>query len=250
MERPAPGEFFSYYFLFSTNASGPIKSFARFLNERSAAAWMDDFAAGGRRILFGLFKTIVLAGSLSPIAAKLGADGKEQLELWFALYAYALHLYFDFSGYTDIAVGLARLFGLRIEENFDWPYLKSNLREFWRSWHMSLTGFMREAVYIPLGGNRVGCARLYFNLTAVFVLIGLWHGLETHYLYWGLYHGAGMVAYRVWSSRREKAAVTPMRRAAGWLFTFHFVVFGWVLFACETSRALDVYRILLTGGSL
>jgi alginate O-acetyltransferase complex protein AlgI len=160
-------------------------------------------------------------------------------------------LYFDFSGYTDIAVGMARLFGYRIEENFDWPYLKTNLRDFWRSWHMSLTGFMRDVVYIPLGGNRRGAGRLYLNLLIVFVLIGLWHGGEGHYLLWGLYHGTGMVAYRAWQRWRD-AANRPARasratRMWSWAATFHFVVFGWVLFACPTRDALTVYLGLMGG---
>jgi alginate O-acetyltransferase complex protein AlgI len=249
-----PTSFLAYFFFFPTVVSGPIKSLRRFMDSepQGRAPHTEDLAAGVTRILQGLAKKLVLAETLAPLTAGFAHPAQATtLELWIAVYAYAFQLYFDFSGYTDIAVGMARLFGYRIEETFDWPYLKTNLRDFWRSWHMSLTGFMRDVVYIPLGGNRRGAGRLYLNLLIVFVLIGLWHGGEGHYLLWGLYHGTGMVAYRAWQRWRD-AANRPARasratRMWSWAATFHFVVFGWVLFACPTRDALTVYLGLMGG---
>jgi alginate O-acetyltransferase complex protein AlgI len=237
-----------YFFFFPTATSGPIKSLRRWLGNPPTGRWpaMDDLAAGVSRILVGLAKKLVLAETLAPLTAGYAHPAQATtLELWIAVYAYAFQLYFDFSGYTDMAIGMARLFGLRIEENFDWPYLKTNLRDFWRSWHMSLTGFMRDVVYIPLGGSRRGAARLYANLAIVFGLIGLWHGGEAHFLLWGLYHGVGMAAYRLWrgrlAPRLTRGGRPPIGPGVGWLLTFHFVVFGWVLFACGARDALSVF---------
>jgi len=248
------GAFFSWFFFLPTTAAGPIKSLQRFLANSPTPRWPapDDLGAGAARIAQGLAKKIVLAESCAPLAAGFAHPAQATaLELWIAVYAYALQIYFDFSGYTDMAVGMARLLGYRIEENFSWPYLKTNLRDFWRAWHMSLTGFMREAVYIPLGGNRAGEARLYRNLIVVFALIGLWHGGQSHYLLWGLYHGIGMAAYRVWrgrlAPRLTRHGRAPVGPILGWALTFHFVAFGWVLFACETNEAARVFWRLFMG---
>jgi alginate O-acetyltransferase complex protein AlgI len=245
---PAPASYFAYFFFFPSAPSGPIKSLRRFLANAPTPRWpaMDDLGAGAARLTRGLAKKIILAESCAPLAAGFAHPAQAtSLELWIAVYAYALQIYFDFSGYTDMALGMARLLGYRVEENFDWPYLKSNLRDFWRAWHMSLTGFMREAVYIPLGGSRVGEGRLYRNLIVVFALIGLWHGGQSHFLLWGLYHGLGMAGYRAWrlrlAPRLTKNGRPPIGRAVGWLLTFHFVALGWILFACETSDAGRVF---------
>lgn len=235
---------------FPTALSGPIKSLGRFIeNDRRRSSLMEDVADGAPRILAGLFKKIVLAATLAPMIAPLQTPGHSTaLALVIAVYAYALFIYWDFSGYTDIAVGLARVMGYRIEENFDRPYRATDIRAFWRSWHMSLTAFLRDALYIPLGGNRVGAARGYLNIAAVFLVIGAWHGLEAHFLAWGAWHAAGMIAHRWWSARHPAPASPSRARVfAAWCATFHFVAAGWVLFACDLDKALLVLKVLAKG---
>ncbi|MBZ0272459.1 hypothetical protein K8I61_10505 [bacterium] len=245
---PSATLFAAHTFFFPTLIAGPIKSLARFADEtdRDGEA-ASDFAKGAKRIAIGLVKTNILAATLAPMTAGFDrVPDATAFELWIALYAYAFFLYFNFAGYSDIAIGAARLLGWRIEENFEAPYVASNIRDFWRRWHISLTHVMRECVYIPLGGNRVPFAREYFNVLVVFLLIGIWHGGEAHFVAWGAYHGLGMIAHRVLTRRKPAAApVSLARRAVSMIVTFHFVAWGWVLFACPLDDALVAWTKML-----
>ncbi|MCL4233416.1 MAG: hypothetical protein KJ042_02740 [Deltaproteobacteria bacterium] len=247
--RTTTGEAAAHLFLFATAPAGPIKNFARFCeNLTERRDWIDDLAVGARRILFGIAKTRILAASLKPMTAALANPTEAAwLDLAIAVWAYTFWIYFDFSGYTDAAIGMARLAGYRVEENFDRPYLKANIRDFWRAWHMSLTAFLRDAVYIPLGGNRAGRGREIVNTAIVFAAIGAWHGFAAHYLIWGLWHAVGLIIHRAWRRRRGPAPASPARRVFAWALTLHFVAAGWVFFACDTRTALAVFARLVTG---
>src|SRR5262249_42879186 len=145
---------------------------------------------------------------------------------WVAAVAYSLQIYYDFSGYSDMAIGLGRMMGFEFPQNFNQPYRSQNITEFWRRWHMTLSRWFRDYVYIPLGGNRRGAARMFFNLVLVFFLVGLWHGAAYQFIVWGLYHGALLIVERVLSLRFH---FVP----SGWLaraIAFLLVLLGWVLF--------------------
>jgi D-alanyl-lipoteichoic acid acyltransferase DltB (MBOAT superfamily) len=202
---------------------------------------------GLTRIAVGVFKKFVVADSLALFA--LSAQNAEQAQsavaLWVMLYGYALRLFFDFSGYTDIAIGLAWLLGVRLPENFDRPYLKHNIALFWQSWHKSLSDWVRFYVYSPLSRSLLRrkpkpsteAITLICNL-ATMGIIGLWHGVTLPFLVWGVWHGLGLWVHKLWSDRTRKWYISlkdkPRQKLAwtltGWALTFHFVVLGWVWF--------------------
>jgi alginate O-acetyltransferase complex protein AlgI len=256
-----PAEFALYVFFFPTITSGPIKRYKQFAEDLAVdRRWPDlrDLSAGIGRVAVGVFKKIVIAGLLAVPAAPLtNAPGKQKpLLLLFAVYAYTFMIYFDFSGYSDIAIGISKLFGYGIIENFDHPYWRTNLQQFWRSWHISLTSLIMEYVYIPLGGSRKGKIRTALNTIAAFLVSGLWHGAAWHFMVWGGVHGVGLVIVRLWRSTiaaaserfswlgraLEHPAGVVLGRVTGWVVTFNFVAFVWVLFAAPTGEALVVYK--------
>jgi alginate O-acetyltransferase complex protein AlgI len=148
-----------------------------------------------------------------------------------------MQIYFDFSGYSDIAIGSGYLFGIRLPENFDWPYLSRNIAEFWRRWHISLGRFLFDYVYAPLGGSRRGETRAMLNLLVTFAVSGLWHGAAYNFLVWGLWHGVMMIIHRVYR-RWENRPTGPVWTAAGTALTFAGVCIGWAFFCMPAGRAL------------
>src|SRR6516162_7310708 len=176
----------------------------------------------------GLAKKVLLADKLAEMADPLFARaGHEWLSLgdaWTAALAFSFQLFVDFSAYTEMAIGIALLFGLLLPENFRRPYLATNLRDFWRRWHISLSTFMRDYLYIPMGGSRAGVSRYVFATLATMGLCGLWHGAGWTYVAWGLWHGAGLVICHAW-----QRVGRPLPQAAGWLLTMLFVLCGWVV---------------------
>ena len=159
------------------------------------------FAAYGIRLfIIGLGKKVLIANTLGEVADaifSLPASDVGSYFAWIGIVCYTLQIYFDFSGYSDMAVGLARIFGFRFPQNFNYPYVAKSFRDFWRRWHMSLSAWFRDYVYIPLGGNRVSLSRQYFNLVLVFFLCGLWHGASWNFVIWGMFHGTFLVIERV-----------------------------------------------------
>jgi len=149
------------------------------------------------------------------------------------LCGFSMQIYTDFSGYSDIAIGSSRLFGLRIKENFNWPYIQSNISEFWRHWHISLYKWFRDYLYIPLGGSRKGSKRTMLNVIIVFMLCGLWHGASWNFLFWGLWHGVGISIYQVWQNLKknndklQKITCGSVYKCFSTLITFLFVTIGW-----------------------
>ncbi len=189
-------------------------------------------AAGVRRFVFGLSKKLLVSNTAAVLAdAAFGAEDPSSALAWIGAFAYCIQIYFDFSGYSDMAVGLAALFGFRIGENFDYPYSAVSVRDFWKRWHISLTSWFRNYVYIPLGGNRKGGARTVLNRYLVFFLTGFWHGADFTYILWGLWHGTLMMFERVTRFERltEKKALRPLT----WLYTMLAVAVGFVMFRAE-----------------
>ncbi len=238
-------DFLNFLLFFPTAMAGPIKRYEGFRPTHEAPA--DRLARGGLRALGGLLKVLVLAPPCRQLVETfIVRQDIGVLDAWLLLYAGAFWLYFDFSGYSDIAIGASRALGYRVPENFNWPYLKTNLRDFWRSWHMSLTSWVRDYVYIPLGGNRRGGVRGALHMAAAMMAIALWHGFAPRFVVFGLYHAAGMFAYILWLKWGPSAANASLpRRVLGALATFHFVSLGWLLFFADTRTVTHVALSLL-----
>lgn len=246
--EPRPGslrarllKFLLFALFFPTLLAGPIKRYQQF-GPPASAPREPELAAGLVRILIGLAKKVLLADTLALAAARLQQpELVSTAGLWLGMYAYAGQIYLDFSGYSDLAIGTALLFGYRVPENFDWPYRATSLQDFWRRWHISLSSWIRDYLFIPLGGSRRSRLRVAVNLLAVMALCGLWHGPAWHFVAWGLWHGAGLGLSRLWRLRfPPPERPGPLRRIGYRLLTFHFVCFGWVLFAAPTLRAAGV----------
>lgn len=200
----------------------------------------DNFAPGLYAFALGLFKKVIVADTFG-IAVEAGFANAATLntaEAWFIAIGYTLQLYFDFSGYCDVATGVGLMFNIKIPLNFNSPYKSMNIREFWQRWHMTLSRFLTSYIYFPLGGSRKGIVRTCINLMIVFLASGLWHGAGWLFLLWGLMHGAASVLYRLF--RKQYDALHP---ALQWLLTFGFVVIAWVFFrATALSDALAIIK--------
>ncbi len=227
--------------------AGPILHHAEMMPQfrhPNAGRWTPDlFREGFLLLLLGLFKKVVLADSL---AAGIGPafDGAPDLsfvEAWFASLGYTFQLYFDFSGYSDMAIALGLMVNIRLPLNFNSPYRALSIQDFWQRWHMTLSRFLRDYLYVPLGGNRQGPARTLANLFVVFLLGGLWHGAGWTFVAWGAMHGAAMVVHRLW---QRIGLVLPTFVA--WLLTFMFVNGAWVMFRAQNwDAAIKVYKGML-----
>jgi alginate O-acetyltransferase complex protein AlgI len=219
-----------YIALFPQLIAGPIVRYAMIAPEIARRhTTRDDLVSGIERFVVGLGKKVLIANTLAtPADAIFGLPPAELSAglAWFGVVCYTLQIYFDFSGYSDMAIGLARIFGFHFPENFCYPYVSRSLTEFWRRWHISLSTWFRDYLYVPLGGNRHGSARLYRNLLIVFTLCGLWHGASWTFLIWGLYHGAFLVAERVSGARSGRGGWRPLAHA----YALLVVMVGWVLF--------------------
>jgi alginate O-acetyltransferase complex protein AlgI len=188
----------------------------------------------------GLFKKVVIADTFA-VWANAGFEGGETLDFfsaWATSLSYTFQLYFDFSGYCDMAIGSALLFNIWMPINFNSPYQALDIQDFWRRWHMTLSRYLRDYLYIPLGGNRCSTPRVYLNLMATFILGGLWHGASWMFVLWGAFHGAALVAHRAWSGFGLR-----MPKPMAWLLTFNFINFTWIFFRADTlESALRIIR--------
>jgi alginate O-acetyltransferase complex protein AlgI len=242
-------QFVTYIAMFPQLVAGPIVRYHEIADQLAETRRdrLDDFAAGFPRFALGLAKKVVVADTIAPVAdAAFATSGGDMTTAtaWLGALAYTIQLYFDFSGYSDMAIGLGVMLGFRLPENFDRPYSAVSITDFWRRWHMSLSRWFRDYVYIPLGGNRAGAATTYRNLLIIFVLTGFWHGANWTFLVWGLYHGALLVGERLTGLGRVTATGPALvaRRAA----TFLLVVVGWVFFrAPDLGRALTMLRAMV-----
>lgn len=250
---------FIHYLLFVTYfphlIAGPVlhhKEMMPQFGQASTYKFNKEFFTVGLTIFaFGLFKKVVFADGIAPYATPIfsAAESGETLQFfqaWGGALAYTLQLYFDFSGYSDMAIGLSYMIGVKLPLNFNSPYKATNIAEFWRCWHMTLSRFLRDYLYIPLGGNRKGPVRRYMNLMATMLLGGLWHGAGWTFVAWGGLHGLYLVIHQAWQGLRKSIGFSnnkpsPASRAAGTALTFVAVVVAWVFFRAETfSGALAV----------
>lgn len=239
----SPFDFALYVSLFPQLIAGPIVRYQEVEAQiRERAFRFDDVCAGMVRFSHGLCKKVLIADSVAPLADAAFTPGAPLTgaDAWVGLLAYTVQIYFDFSGYSDMALGLGRVFGFRFPENFDHPYSSASVTEFWRRWHMTLSRWFRDYLYIPLGGSREGRARTYRNLVIVFLVTGLWHGANWTFVAWGAYHGFWLVGERV-------AGVARRARARGlWLvptrlYALLVVMVGWVLFRSASIGGAWVY---------
>ena len=223
-----------YISLFPQLIAGPIVRYshiARQITSRNHSIAV--FSSGAERFIYGLSKKMLIANPLGEVADTAfllhGTDLTMPLA-WIGVLAYTLQIYFDFSGYSDMAIGLGRMFGFRFRENFNYPYISTSIREFWRRWHISLSTWFRDYVYFPLGGNRVSTFRVYLNLLIVFVLTGFWHGASWNFVVWGLFHGLFLAAEHAGFSSILTRAWKPLQH----IYLLIVVVVGWVLFRSDT----------------
>jgi D-alanyl-lipoteichoic acid acyltransferase DltB (MBOAT superfamily) len=251
-------EFATYVIFFPSLSAGPIDRAERFASDlkKDFALTQDETLAAGQRIVIGLFKKFVIADALAIIALNdsLAVQVHTTGWMWIHLYAYAFQIYFDFSGYTDIAIGIARLVGIKLPENFAAPYTKPNLTQFWNSWHMTLTQWIR-AYFFNLFNRWIrgykslpAWTMLFIGQLATMFIIGLWHGVTINFILWGAWHGLGLFLQNRWSdfAKTRFTSISPrlqtVMQIGGILLTFHFVAFGWVFFALSepslSSRAL------------
>ncbi len=232
--------------------AGPIVRPNQMLPQLAAAPRYDadSQARGLLRIATGLFKKVLIGDYLAQAIVERVFGTPERftaLEALLAVYAYAVQIYADFSGYTDIAIGSAALFGYNLPENFDAPYLATSLQDFWHRWHMSLSTWLRDYLYKPLGGSRRGRARTYVNLMLTMVLGGLWHGASWNFVVWGALHGTALAATRMWQ-RRHRPMTGRAARLLATTATFHFVCLAWVFFRAPTlSHAALALETLVRG---
>ncbi len=243
--RKNPLEVVLYFVFFPQLIAGPIiryKDIAAQLSHREVT--LEGFAYGVRRFVVGLGKKVLVANTLGATVDHVFNTPAADVSLplaWFALAAYTLQIYFDFSGYSDMAIGMARMFGFRFLENFDFPYVAGSIQEFWRRWHISLSRWFRDYLYVSLGGNRVSPWRVYLNLVIVFFLCGLWHGAKWTFVVWGLIHGTFLVLERVGALRRITAL--PVVRH---VYVLAVVMFAWVFFRADSfGYALAYLRALV-----
>lgn len=200
-----------------------------------------DVAAGFRRFIRGLAKKVLIANTVAllPDAVYAGESAVfGTLSYWLAPLGYTLQIYYDFSGYSDMAIGLGRMFGFHFQENFDCPYVSRSITEFWRRWHISLSTWFRDYIYIPLGGNRVLKRRWMFNYLVVWIFTGFWHGAQWNFVLWGVYYAALLLLEKTVLGKMLEKLPSIIR----WLYTFFFVNLGWVLF--DRTEISDLFNDL------
>lgn len=236
-----------YLFLFPQILSGPIIKYhqvAGQLTNRNETISIQFY--GIKRFVYGLAKKVLLANTFGQsVDYIMGVPSGQMgtLTAWLAVILYTLQIYYDFSGYSDMAIGLGRIFGFYYEENFNYPYLSSSITEFWRRWHISLSTWFRDYLYIPLGGNRKGLGRTCVNLFIVFLATGLWHGASMTFIIWGIYHGLFILSERLWL---KKVLDRNPVKFLNHLYAMFVVVFGWLLFrAPSMTYAIDLAKAMI-----
>jgi alginate O-acetyltransferase complex protein AlgI len=226
----------AYLLFFPKLVSGPLMRYKSFSEQMDALeVSVIDIASGIRRLLIGFLKRILIANQLGlAVNAAFGLPSANFAPhiAWLVLIAYSLQIYFDFSGYTDMALGLGRMMGIKLPENFNYPYLAESISDFWRRWHISLTTWFREYVFYPLERHRLKWSGQQINIIIVFVLTGLWHGFKPHFVVWGLIHGIALSSESLGFGQKIKRLWRPLRH----LYTLSIVMFGWIFFRSENLR--------------
>ena len=241
-------DFATYVVLFPQLIAGPIVRYSDVAKElKDRKSTFESVALGLRRFVFGLGKKVLIANALGELCDIYRAsDEKTVLFSWIYAIAFSLHIYFDFSGYSDMAIGLGKIFGFNFIENFNYPYISASVTEFWRRWHMSLGSWFRDYVYIPMGGNRVNVFRRYFNIFVVWMLTGFWHGAEWNFVLWGLMFAVLLVIEKVWLLKHLKNL-----RVLNHIYVLFFVVLSFVLFNGEGTAGgvQDIGRLFGIGAA-
>jgi len=236
-----------YISLFPQLIAGPIVRYndiAEQLSERQNTR--ANFVSGIERFVLGLAKKVLIANQFALLADTAFSIAPQNLSTfiaWAGIIAYSLQIYFDFSGYSDMAIGLGRMFGFKFLENFNFPYIAKSIREFWQRWHISLSNWFRDYLYIPLGGNRKGNHRTYFNLLIVFFVTGIWHGASWNFVAWGMLHGLFMIIEKLGFDRILKKIWSPFQH----IYALFVVVMAWVLFrADDFNHAWGYYKAMFS----
>ena len=240
-----------YISFFPQLIAGPIVKYRDIEKEiRNRCVTLEESAAGIRRFICGLAKKVLIANTCGLIVDTLYAAPPEQIFLpsaWLAAGAYLLQIYFDFSGYSDMAVGMGRMFGFHFRENFRYPYAAGSITEFWRRWHISLSSWLRDYLYIPLGGNRKGRVRTVLNKFVVFLTCGIWHGANLTFLFWGFYHGVLLMAESLAAGRSGRKERGMAVKCLLHLYTIVAVTVGFVFFRADTlTQGFDMVRKMFT----
>ncbi|OGR35014.1 MAG: hypothetical protein A2051_10385 [Desulfovibrionales bacterium GWA2_65_9] len=251
--RKNPLDVLCFATFFPVFAAGPIVRAEELLPQLDALPrpGADDLYQGFRRFSMGLFKKLVLADRLGLYVAEVygNAGAYDAASTWAAALAYALQIYLDFSAYSDMAIGAARALGVRLPENFNFPYAARNPSEFWRRWHMSLSFWFRDYLYIPLGGSRLGTARTCANLMLVMLLCGIWHGSGWTFVLWGVLHGLGLCAHRLWREWRGRRKHSGLSGALAWGWATLFAGLCWIPFRAEDlGHTRRIVSAMLGGG--
>lgn len=224
-----------YISLFPQLIAGPIVRYHDIIEQlKKRVHSFEKIEYGIKRFILGLFKKVVFANTCAIIADQIFVLDISQLDTaaaWLGILAYSLQIYFDFSGYSDMAIGLGSIFGFKILENFNFPYISKSIQEFWRRWHISLSSWFRDYVYFPLGGNRKGVNRTYMNLLIVFLLTGFWHGATWSFIFWGVFHGFFLILERLGLKK-----ILEKYSLLGHLYTLLAVMIAWVFFKVESFQ--------------
>lgn len=234
-----------YVSFFPQLVAGPIVKASDFMPQLRSNHTLKiaDLAKGAQIFAFGLFKKIVIADNLSVFVDDVFSKplAFSSLTVILAVISYSIQIYCDFSGYSDMAIGVAKSFGYEFNANFNMPYISKNVTEFWKRWHISLSTWLQEYLYIPLGGNRKGTVRRYINLLLTMILGGLWHGANYTFVFWGLLHGVALCIHKLFMKARKGKKATVVGSIISVLFTYAFVCICWVFFRAENfSIAMDV----------
>ena len=236
-----------YVCFFPQLIAGPIVRYQTIEEEiRGRRENLDEVTQGLKRFIVGLAKKVIIANNVALVATTIyegeaGVYGS--LMYWVAALAYTLQIYFDFSGYSDMAIGLGRMFGFHFLENFEYPYISRSITEFWRRWHISLSSWFRDYIYIPLGGNRVKTSRHIINILIVWTITGFWHGAEWNFVMWGLYYAALLLVEKY----LLKDILEKLPGAVRWVYTMFFVMLGWVIFYFTDIHQLgEAIKVMFT----
>ena len=236
-----------YLSFFPKLISGPLERYRSIDDQLSRRTIdMEIFASGISRFIIGLAKKMLIANTVGSVVDQIFSVPAGQLPAataWLGIICFSIQLYFDFSGYTDMAIGLARMFGFNLMENFNYPYISLSIREFWRRWHISMSQWFRDYLYIPLGGNRHGAIRTYLNLLIVFLLCGLWHGASWTFVAWGLWYGMFMILERT----QFLKLINPVWRPLRHIYTLLVIIIGWVFFRSANLTYAVSYIAAMSG---
>lgn len=243
--------FATYVTLFPQLIAGPIVKY-RDVREslENRKENISDFSEGVKRFILGLFKKVMLANNIGFLWESINAIPNQEMSVslaWIGAICFTLQIYYDFSGYSDMAIGLGKMFGFHFLENFNFPYLSKSITEFWRRWHISLGSWFKEYVYIPLGGNRKGMKRTIINLLIVWFLTGLWHGASWNFVVWGLYFGVLLILEKLFLAK----FLAKMPKFFQHIYTMFFVIISWVIFASPTlSDGLEYLKVMFDFGGV